>query len=160
MQTEFQQPQGFATPPTYGMVYLPQPVRFLDTRSSGASANACNLPAAVIGTDTDNLYNARIRCTGIPAKARGIFGNITIINMSANGFLTMYPDSSLLLLDWSSTTKPVTNRPFVATVNYRTAVAVQNQPFSIGLGKNGKFWIYNTTTTTIDVILDIVGYVV
>lgn len=160
MHTKLQQPQGFATPAITGNVYLPQPVRFLDTRSSGASPFACNLPAAVIGTDTDNLYDARTRCTGIPAEARGIFGNITLINMTANGFITMYPDSSLLLKDYSTPTKPVTNRPFVATVNYRTAIAVQNQPFSIALGKNGKFWLYNTTTSTLDAIIDIVGYVV
>lgn len=143
-----------------GLIYLPQPVRFLDTRSVGASAFACNLPGAVIGTDTDNLYNVRIKCTGIPETARGIFGNITLLNMSANGFITMYPDSSSLILDWSSATKPVQNRPFVATVNYRTAITVQNQTFSIAIGKNGKFWLYNTTTSTLDAIIDIVGYVV
>lgn len=142
-----------------GLVYLASPVRFLDTRSSGASPFACNLPATPIAADSDNLYNVRTRCTGVPAAARGIFGNITLINMSVNGFLTMYPDTSLLRKDFSSATKPVTNRPFVATVNYRTAIAVQNQTFSIAIGKNGKFWLYNTVGTTLDAIIDIVGYV-
>lgn len=160
MTSEQQGLNGFPERPASGIVYLPQPVRFLDTRSSGASAFACNLPAAVIGTDTDNLYNVRTKCTGVPAIARGIFGNITLLNMSANGFITMYPDGDNLTKDYSLTTKPVTNRPFVATVNYRTAIAVQNQTFSIAIGKNGKFWLYNTTTSTLDAILDIVGYVV
>lgn len=152
--------QSFPDKPISGLVYLPQPVRFLDTRSSGASSFSCNLPAAVIGADTDNLYNVVTKCTGIPPEARGIFGNITLVNMSANGFITMYPDGNNLIKDYATPTKPVTNRPFVATVNYRTAIAVQNQTFSIAIGKNGKFWLYNTTTSTLDAILDIVGYVV
>ena len=159
MQGTLQQPQGFPTRELSGLVYLPQPVRLLDTRTVGASPFACYLPAAVIGTDTDNLYDVRIKCTGIPNVARGIFGNITLLNMTANGFITMYPDSSLLRKDWGTPTKPITNRPFVATVNYRTAIAVQNQTFSIAIGANGKFWLYNTTSSTLDAIIDLVGYV-
>lgn len=158
MQTKAQQPQGFPQPLITGMVYLPAPVRFLDTRATATIG--CVLPAAPIATNSDNLYNPRISCTGVPAEARGIFGNITILGMTTNGFVTLYPDSSSLRIDYS-VTPPVTNRPFVATVNYRTAVAVQNQPINIGLGKNGKFWLYNNATgSSIEVIIDLVGYVV
>lgn len=158
MDTSAQQPQGFPAAPVSGLVYLPQPVRFLDTRSSGVSGSPCLTPATPLAADSDNLYNVRTRCTGIPAAARGIFGNLTVVNVPGNGFLTLYPDSSSLVVDWSSPTKPVQNRPFVATTNYRTT-GNPNQPFSIAIGKNGKFWMYNTTTGTIDVILDIVGYI-
>lgn len=148
---------GFPEPLPAGIIFLPAPIRLLDTRSVGASA-ACYNPAAVIGTDTDNFYNVRIRCTGIPPEAKGIFGNITLINMAANGFITLYPKTSLLRLDYSTPTKPVLNRPFAAAMNYRTAIAVQNQTFLCAIGKTGEFGLYNTTTSTLDAIIDLVGF--
>lgn len=150
--------QGFADKPVAGMVFLRSPVRFLDTRSSGASSFAYNLPATPLSVDTDTLYNARINV--IPNTARGIFGNITCVNNSGNGFLTVYPNSIDLRLDWSTPTKPVQNRPFVSTTNYRTS-GNPNQFFCIALGPDGKFWIFNASTgTSVDVIIDFIGYVV
>lgn len=151
--------QGLPDKPISGLVYLPQPVRFLDTRSSGVSGSPCNTPATPLAVGSDNLYNVRTICTGIPEDARGIFGNITCVNNAGNGFLTMYPNSNDLTFNYSTPTSPVTNRPFVATTNYRTS-GNPNQTFNVAIGKDSQFWIYNASTgTTVDVILDIVGYV-
>lgn len=123
------------------LYFLPAPVRLLDTRSSGASA-ACYLPASQITSATEFSYNVRTVCTGIPAEAKGIIGNVTVLNHPANGFLTLWPSSA--------------SRPTTSNVNYNTALSVMNVFFCCGLSPQSTFSAFSSQT--IDIIVDIVGY--
>ncbi len=80
-------------------------------------------------------------CTGIPAAAKAVVGNATTVNVVANGFLTFWPSDA--------------SQPFVAASNYRSAT-VFNRHFTVGLGSDGAFRRYASTTT--DLVIDLSGY--
>lgn len=121
------------------MYLLTAPVRFLDTR---AGQPACIMPSATATANTEYSYNIRTLCTGIPAEAKGIFGNVSVIGHAANGFLTIWPTGAV--------------RPTTSSMNYDTDVFVVNVFYMCGLSGQGNFSIYSSQT--LDVIVDIVGY--
>lgn len=120
---------------------LSTPIRLLDTR---AGELACTTPGVPITAGTSLTLPARTTCTGIPAGALAIVGNIAVVNIvtgSGGGFLTLYPSN--------------VTRPLAANINY-TPGAVLNNFFTVGLGTDGAFKIYAATTT--HVVVDVTGY--
>ncbi|MBS1787627.1 MAG: hypothetical protein JST85_07895 [Acidobacteria bacterium] len=117
---------------------LPTPVRLLDTR---AGQTGCFTPGSQMTGGTAYLQPATGVCTGIPAAAKAVVGNATTVNVSANGFLTFWPSDA--------------NQPTVATSNYRSG-AVFNRHFTVGLGADGAFKRFASTTT--DLVIDLSGY--
>ena len=117
---------------------LPAPVRLLDTR---ANQTGCFTPAAQMIGGTAYLQPATGACTGIPAAAKAVVGNATTVNVSANGFLTFWPSDA--------------NQPTVATSNYRSGT-VFNRHFTLGLGTDGAFKRFASSTT--DLVIDLSGY--
>lgn len=118
---------------------LSKPIRLLDTR---AGQTGCDTPGAPIVGGTDRTQLARRTCDGvtIPATALAITGNIIPVP-SANGFLTLFPSNA--------------TRPLVASSNY-VAGSVVNNVFTVGLGADGAFKIYSSSTA--EVIVDVSGY--
>ncbi len=118
---------------------LPKPIRLLDTR---AGQPGCDTPGAPITGGTDRMQLARGTCDGvtIPANALAITGNVTPIS-NATGFLTLYPSNAV--------------RTLVASSNF-TAGRIINNVYTVGLGQDGAFKIYASTTT--DVVVDVSGY--
>ena len=117
---------------------LPTPIRLLDTR---AGQTGCFTPGSpMIG---GGLYLQPVpgNCTGIPITAKAVVGNTTTVNVTANGFLTFWADGN--------------NRPLIATSNYRSG-AVFNRHFIVGVGLDGAFRRYASTTT--DLVIDLSGY--
>ena len=117
---------------------LSAPVRLLDTR---AGATGCFTPGAQMIGGTAYLQPATGVCTGIPVAAKAVVGNATTVNVSANGFLTFWPSDA--------------NQPFVATSNYRSGT-VFNRHFTVGLGSDGAFKRFASSTT--DLVIDLSGY--
>jgi len=117
---------------------LPAPVRLLDTRSGEP---ACFTPGAPINGGTSLTQLARGTC-GIPASARAVTGNVTVVAPPAGGYLTIYPSDA--------------TQPLVANTNY-AAGEILNNVFTVGLGAgDGSLKIFAFTTS--HVVMDITGY--
>jgi hypothetical protein len=117
---------------------LAQPVRLLETR---AGFSGCTTPGLSINANGTLTLPARTACTGIPANAAAVTGNITVVPTGA-GFLTLFPSSA--------------TQPTVANSNFR-AGEVTNNVFTVGLGAgDGAFKIFSSATT--HVIVDVTGY--
>ncbi len=118
---------------------LPVPVRLLDTRSG---QTACSAPGAPITGGTALTQNARNFC-GIPASAKAVTGNVTVVLPGANGFLTIYPSDAA-------------TQPTAANTNF-AAGDVLNNVFTVGLGAaDGAFKMF--ASTTVESVVDITGY--
>ncbi len=123
-----------------GLVFypLPSPVRLLDTR---VNATACTVPGSPITGGTSLLQAAAGTC-GIPATAKAITGNVTVVLPGANGFLTLYPSDA--------------TQPTAANTNF-AAGDVLNNVFTVGLGAtDGALKIFASSTA--EVVIDIAGY--
>ena len=83
----------------------------------------------------------QIACTNLTSAARGLVGNVSALNATANGFVTFWPSNVV--------------QPTVATSNYQTG-RVFNRHFTVGLGPDVAFKRYTSTTT--DLIIDISGF--
>lgn len=122
-------------------VLMNPPVRLLDTR---VGFPACITPGAILADASPTTLQARTPCLGTPPNAVGVFGNATALNFTNQGFLTLYPAHK--------------DRPLVATLNLRTAIAVQNQPFVVALSPGGEFIVYTACIGGIDLVIDISGF--
>jgi len=119
---------------------LPTTVRALETRPG---FNGCTAPGAPILANTSLTLAMRTGCTGIPADATAVTGNITVVpQYSAGGYLTLFPSNA--------------EQPVVANSNFKPN-EVTNNVFTVGLGPaDGAFKIFASATT--DVIVDVTGY--
>ena len=117
---------------------LAAPVRLLDTRTGEP---ACFTPGAPVNGGTSLTQLARGTC-GIPAAARAVTGNVTVVTPPAGGYLTIYPSDA--------------TQPLVANTNY-AAGEILNNVFTVGLGNaDGSLKIFAQTTS--HVVMDITGY--
>jgi hypothetical protein len=124
-----------------GLLYypLPSPVRLLDTRPNFQACDAAGTPLA---GGTDRTEPARTPCSGIPANARAIVGNATVVNfISGGGYITLYPSDA--------------SRPNASNLNFTANHIVPNS-FTVGLGANGASKIFTSADTHF--IVDITGY--
>jgi hypothetical protein len=119
---------------------LPAPIRLLDTRPG---ESACFAPNAPLGNDAVRLQQAIGACSGIPANAKAIIGNATVVNFISSGFhwITLYPSDA--------------PRPNASNLNFSDNQVVPNS-FTVGLGADGGFKIYSHASTHF--IVDITGY--
>src|SRR5450759_42261 len=136
--------QAGITVPILGLQYypLPRPIRLLDTRPGETAA--CNNPGTPLTGGTPLPLLARGACQGvtIPANAQAVVGNSAVVNfISGPGYITLYPSGAA--------------QPLVANLNYNANDIVSNA-FTVGLGSDGKFNIFASTTTHF--IVDITGY--
>ncbi len=117
---------------------LAGPSRLLDTQ---AGQTGCFTPNAPMTGGASYTQTATGACTNVPASAQAVVGNATVMNATANGYLTFWPSDA--------------NQPFIATSNYRTGITF-NRHFTVGLGNDGAFKRYAASTT--DLVMDLVGY--
>src|SRR5205823_3620750 len=129
-----------ANGPGLSYVSLPSPVRLLDTR---AGQPACDQAAGLLGGNASRTEPARNGCTGIPAEARAIVGNATVVNPASGGagFVTLYPSGAA--------------QPNASNLNYLPGQVAANA-FIVGLGGDGAFAIY--AYTPVHFVVDLVGY--
>ncbi len=128
-----------------GLQYYPlaRPIRLLDTRPGEI---ACDAPGSPILAGIPRIQLAQVDCDGaeIPADAIAVVGNATVVNVlpgAQPGYITLYPSGS--------------PRPTVSNLNYTAGQIIPNS-FTVGLGDNGAFEIYSTSSTHF--IVDITGY--
>ena len=125
---------------TNGLQFYPlsAPVRLLETR---AGFSGCNTPGMAINAGSTFPLPAQTGCSGVPASAAAVTGNITVVP-SAAGNLTLFPSN--------------VTQPTVANSNF-AAGEVTNNVFTVGLGAaDGAFKIFTNATT--EVIIDVTGY--
>ncbi len=123
---------------------LPSPVRLLETR---AGFNGCTMTGAPIAGNLNAATHTQMAanfCT-LPASAQAVVGNVSVVNTTGAGFLTLFPAN-------------LTTAPLVATSNYPApATFGYNRHFFVGLSPaDGKFKVLTQFTT--DLILDASGY--
>jgi hypothetical protein len=127
---------------------LPRPVRFLDTRLEKLPDPL--RPNPYFGP----ISNESTRCIqvtgqmGIPANATGVIANVTAVNHSKEGWLTLFPLG-----------QPV---PATSTVNFDLdQYAVANGALA-RVGLDGKVCVYFGTVNSVagrtDAVLDVTGY--
>ncbi len=126
-----------------GLFYhpLPAPVRLIDTR---AGQSGCLHPNTPLAATTPLSLTATGSCTGIPASARSIVGNGTVVadvGGSGPGFVTFFPGGATL--------------PLASNLNYVPG-DVRPNAFTVGLGAQGNFNSYALTAT--DLLIDVTGY--
>ncbi|MCL4434228.1 MAG: IPT/TIG domain-containing protein [Actinobacteria bacterium] len=138
-----------------GDAYTPvNPMRLADTRCSASPAPSyCageNLPSANASLGTLAAGKSEnVAVTGvdaIPLTATAVVVNVTAVNMTGGGYLSIYPEGStpavVSSLNWTSTTKVVTN---LVTVPVNTS--------------NGEISVANGGTSgAVNYIVDIEGY--
>lgn len=127
----------------YRIAFLQAPVRLLDTRP-GASPNAVIQPGAKLNANTKYDFQVRGLGTNIPAIARGIIGNATVVNHLSNGYLTLWPAGA--------------PQPFTSNMNFQTALTVMNVAFFTGIGPDGRLSVFSAQQ--IDLIIDLVAFLV
>ncbi len=123
---------------------LPSPVRLLETRPGFAG---CTMSGAPIVGNLNAATHTQMAANfcGLPASAQAVVGNVSVVNTTGAGFLTLFPAN-------------LTTAPLVATSNYPApATFGYNRHFFVGLSPaDGKFKVLTQFTT--DLILDASGY--
>jgi hypothetical protein len=141
---------GYYAPTPYfeasGYYYqsLSIPVRLLDTRPSEP---ACLNIGRPLFTNNSFFLSAHRTCNGItiPSTSKVLVGNATVVNdvpSSGAGYSTLYPNDGFV-------------RPVVSNLNYAPGQVVANS-FMVGLGDNGGFGVYTSSTTNF--VVDVSGY--
>jgi hypothetical protein len=121
-----------------GLLFNPiTPVRLLETR---AGEPGCTTPGAPLAAGVETPQTAQNFCS-IAATAKAIVGNATVVQPGSGGFLTFWPSDA--------------TRPLVATSNYLSG-DILNRHFTVGLGANGQFKIFPSSTTHL--VVDVSGY--
>jgi hypothetical protein len=80
----------------------------------------------------------------VPATAKALAVNVTIVNPSVGGHLTLYAAGSSL--------------PLASTINFRTGIVRANNAI-VPVGPGGQITVFcGMTTGTVDFVLDVSGY--
>ena len=139
----------FTYEPTGGPYSPLTPVRICDTRAgnpsglNGAAAqcNGSGNAGSTIGAGGTRIINVA-GAFGVPADATGVVVNITVVNPTAAGYLTVFPQGAA--------------QPFTANVNYTGGQVVPNL-VEVGTGSTGAVSVFTKATT--DIVVDLEGYV-
>ena len=121
------------------------PCRLADTRPAPNQVGGRGAPLAPGETATFAVWGTNGNCT-IPASATAIASNVTAVNPTANGYLTVFPADAATTplsanLNWTPTSPPTPNQVTVA------------------LSATGAIKTFNYAGT-IDLVIDVVGYYV
>lgn len=118
--------------------YTVPPCRAVDTRNAPGPYGGPALAA-----NSDRTFALAGRC-GIPATARAISGNVTVVQPTASGNLRLYPAGASL--------------PIASAINYRAGQTLANNATG-GLGTTGAIVVRcDQSSGNIQVILDVNGY--
>jgi len=121
---------------------LPAPARWLDTRPDPFVS--CIPASAPLAAGSISTLQAQLTCEGqtIPAGAKSVLGNATVVNFqSGGGFVTLFPSDATL--------------PNASNLNFTASHIVPNS-FVVGLGGGGAFKLFTSAATHF--IVDLSGY--
>jgi Ig-like domain CHU_C associated len=124
--------------PTASSFFLVTPCRIIDTRTANGPRGGPS-----IGPGGVRNINVAGVCS-IPAQAKSLALNVTVVPSSGNGWLTLFPGPA---------STPV---PFVSTINYSTRVLANNTVVLIG--SDGTINVYNSGPSTVNFLIDVNGF--
>ena len=118
--------------------YTLTPCRLFDTRDPASVPGALPLAA-----NSERTFAATSRC-GVPPTARSLAVNLTVINPTATGHVTLFPAGAPL--------------PTASSINY-SAGRIRSSNGIVGLGTSGSFTARCVQASgTVDLIVDVSGY--
>jgi hypothetical protein len=117
------------------------PFRIVDTRT-GATDPATYAGQTLAGGGTLNVQVTGVGTTPVPTGASAVVLNVTAVDPTANGFLTVFPEG--------------TTQPLVSNLNFAPGVIVANL-VTVPLSAAGGISIFNHAGST-DVVVDVEGY--
>lgn len=117
------------------------PGRLLETRSGQLTVDGAFQGVGALGPGNPLALTVAGR-GGVAADAAAAFLNVTVVNPSTAGFVTVYPCS--------------TTRPLASNLNFLAGDVVANAVFA-EIGIHGDICIFASTST--DVVVDVNGYV-
>ena len=134
----------FVAPVPPGAPFSPlAPVRICDTRAgnpsglTGAAAQCNGHTIAAAGTRVVNVAGS----FGVPASATAVVLNVTVVNPTAQGFITAYPTGAAL--------------PVASNINYVAGEVVPNL-VEVGIGTVGTS--RSSLASPSDLVVDVEGY--
>lgn len=131
---------GYYSPTKASQYVSISPYRLLDTRTGTGTGTIKKIPANTsitvpVGGADGNIIPA----SGVTAIA----ANITATNPGSNGFITAYPSGESL--------------PNASNVNFGHNQTIANMA-DVPVGSNGEIVIHNTSSSSVDVVIDVSGY--
>jgi hypothetical protein len=140
--------EGYTSPGGAGLyTALPSPSRLCDTRapSSFTPANQCNGPGSAAGTlpasGSKNVQVTNVTNINVPSGATAAVFNVTAVNPTTSGFLTVYPTDQ--------------SKPNASNVNFGAGQTTTNRVI-VPLSSGGKITVATSAPT--DLVVDISGY--
>jgi hypothetical protein len=114
------------------------PCRIVDTREAAGPLGGPALPAG-----STRAFSVGGIC-GVPATAKAVTVNVTVVNPTAEGHLTLYPAGSSL--------------PGASTINFRSGIVRANNAI-LTLGVSGQVSVFNGMASgSTDFVLDVSGW--
>jgi hypothetical protein len=129
-----------ATPPAIAgtSFYTLIPCRIVDTRNPNGPFGGPALAAGFV-----RAFPVATAC-GIPASAKAVAINVTVVNATGGGHLTVYPAG--------------TQTPLASTINFRAGLVRANNAIVL-LGTGGQLSVFcGMTSGSTDFVLDVNGY--
>jgi hypothetical protein len=127
-------------PPGSAVLYYPVPsCRVLDTRHpAGTYGGPALQPSAT------RSWALAAQC-GIPADARAVSANITVVGPTMPGFLTLYPGGS--------------TRPLTSSINFSEGqTRASNVILQVSTDGTGTFNVFTGSLGTVDFVFDVNGF--
>ncbi|GEM_PF-4046810 len=120
------------------VVFLPNPIRLLDTRNSS--------PYQAGSDHTVQITGVIVNGTSVPTGAAGVFGNVTVVSPTSGGDLRLYPAGASL--------------PNTSNINFASGQIIANG-VTVALNTNGQLAIHvdMLTGTHTNVLFDVSAYV-
>jgi hypothetical protein len=118
------------------------PCRLMDTRPGAINVGPRATPIAGAETYAPLVWGTNGKCT-IPASATAVSMNVTFVNPTVAGFVTVYPPD-----------KP---NPGTSSLNFVAGQAPAPNAVTSPLSADGKIGFFNSGGT-VDLVADIVGY--
>ncbi|HUF99823.1 MAG TPA: hypothetical protein VMM60_16975 [Ilumatobacter sp.] len=125
------------------------PVRIVDTRDGLGVAGALASDQPVVIGATGSVATIGGSATVVPDGATAVVANVTAVNPTHQGYLSLRPGDA-------------TGTPTTSSVNF-TAGAVAANSVTIQLSASGEFQVYfygDDDIATVDLVVDVVGYFV
>ena len=114
------------------------PCRIADTRNAVGPLGG---PALVAGLARTFAVN---EICGVPSTARAVAINVTVVNPTAGGYLTLYPAGTAL--------------PLASTINFRSGIVRANNAI-LSVGASGQVSVFcGMASGSTDFVLDVTGF--
>ena len=129
-------------PPSTGPVYIPlaEPRRLLDTRAGFATVDGVDAGGGVVELGGVREVQVAGRA-GVPGSAASVVLNVTAVDATAPGFMTVWPCG--------------VPRPLASNVNFAAGQTIPNSVIAKA-GKDGKVCLF--ASQQIDAVVDVAGY--